>query len=71
MPPKKPIPNYLQYAGLGLEVLVCILLFAGAGHGLDWWLETSKPWFLLVFSLLGCALAIYLLVRNFGNLNQS
>lgn len=71
MPPKKSTPNYLQYAGLGFEVLACILLFAGAGHALDRWLATDKPWFLLVLALVGCAFAIYLLVRRFNNLTPS
>ncbi|RMG27858.1 MAG: AtpZ/AtpI family protein [Bacteroidetes bacterium] len=60
-----PLKEYLRYSSLGFEVLACILLFAGAGYGLDQWLETEKPWFLLFFSLLGCAAAIYLLVRGF------
>ncbi len=71
MPSKKPIPDYLKYTGLGFEVLACILLFAGAGYALDQWLETSRPWFLLALSLLGCALALYLLVRRSGNPPQS
>ena len=62
---KRPIPDYLRYTGLGFEFLACILLFVAIGYGLDNWMETEKPWFLLVFSLLGCAAAIYLVVRKF------
>jgi F0F1-type ATP synthase assembly protein I len=57
---------YIRYAGLGFEILACILLFVGAGYGLDQWLSTSKPWFLLGLSLLGCAMAIYLMVKQLG-----
>ncbi|MEM7372871.1 MAG: AtpZ/AtpI family protein [Bacteroidota bacterium] len=62
---KRPLPDYLRYTGLGFEFLACILLFVGAGYALDNWLETEKPWFMLVFSLLGSAAAIYLVVRKF------
>ena len=61
-----PIKDYLRYAGLGFEILACILLFAGTGYGLDRWLSTEKPWFLLSLSLLGCATAIYLMIRELG-----
>ena len=63
---KKKLNEYIRYAGLGFEILACILLFAAAGYGLDSWQETEKPWFLLLFSLLGCAMAIYLMIRAFN-----
>jgi ATP synthase protein I len=65
-PPKKPTHEYIRYAGLGFEILACILLFAAVGYGLDQWLETDKPWFLLTLSLVGCAVAIYLMIRQLG-----
>ena len=64
---KKPTNNYMKYTSLGFEFLACILLFVGIGYGLDSWVETERPWFMLVFSLLGCGAAIYLLVRKIGN----
>ncbi|MEO1450069.1 MAG: AtpZ/AtpI family protein [Bacteroidota bacterium] len=57
---------YLRYAGLGFEVLACILVFVGIGYGLDRWQETEKPWFTLGFSLFGCVAAMYLLIRGFS-----
>lgn len=62
---KDDLHGYVRYAGLGFEVLACILVFVGLGYGLDQWLETEKPWFTLVLSLLGCAAAMYLLIRAF------
>ncbi|RMG68398.1 MAG: AtpZ/AtpI family protein [Bacteroidetes bacterium] len=62
---KKPLlHDYVRYTGLGFEILACILIFAGAGYGLDHWLQTEKPWFLLALSLVGCAAAIYLMIRT-------
>ena len=62
---KRPNNEYLKYTGLGFEFLACILLFVGAGYGLDQWLETEQPWFLMSLSLAGCGIALYLLVRKF------
>jgi len=62
-----PAKEYLKYSSLGLEVLASILIFVGLGYGLDKWLATEKPWFLLFCSLFGCFLAIYLLVRRFSD----
>ncbi len=64
--PQDPFKEYMRYAGLGFEILACILLFAAAGYGLDQWQETEKPWYLLSLSLLGCAVAIYLMIRALG-----
>lgn len=55
----------MKYAGLGFEFLACILLFVGAGYGLDQWMETDQPWFMMVLSLVGCGIALYLLVSKF------
>ena len=67
--PEDPRKEYIRYAGLGFEILACILLFVAAGYGLDRWLSTEKPWFLLSFSLAGCAMAIYLMIRTISKKN--
>ena len=64
--PNKPINEYLKYTGLGFEILACILIFVAGGYALDRWLETEKPWFTLGLSLLGCAAAIYLMIKQLG-----
>ncbi|MEL6674067.1 MAG: AtpZ/AtpI family protein [Bacteroidota bacterium] len=61
---KNPLHNYLKYTGLGFEFLACILLFVGLGYGLDQWVGTRLPLFMLFLSLIGCGLAIYLLVKR-------
>lgn len=62
--------EYLRYTGLGFEILACILLFVGLGYKLDQWQATEKPWFTLSLSLVGCGLAIYLMIRQLNKLNQ-
>lgn len=56
--------SYMKYAGLGFEFLACVLLFMGLGYGLDKWMETEKPWFLLGFLVFGCIAGIYLLIKR-------
>ena len=60
-----PTKEYLRYTSLGFEVLASILLFVGLGYKLDQWLETEQPWFLLGCSLMGCGVAMYLLISRF------
>ncbi|MDX2249914.1 MAG: AtpZ/AtpI family protein [Bacteroidia bacterium] len=62
---RSPYKEYLRYTGLGFEILACILLFVAAGYGLDKWIGTEKPWFLLALSIVGCLAAILLAIRNF------
>lgn len=61
---KKPHHDYTRYAGLGFEILACMLLFVGGGYALDRWLEPEKPWFTLGLSLFGCVCAIILMIRS-------
>ncbi|MDP5170265.1 MAG: AtpZ/AtpI family protein [Bacteroidia bacterium] len=61
---QKPLNDYIKYAGLGFEILACMLLFVGAGYLLDQWLAPTKPWFTLGLSLAGCGCAIYLMIRT-------
>lgn len=42
---------------IGVEMVSALIVGVGIGYGLDWWLGT-KPWFLVVFFLLGAGAAI-------------
>lgn len=60
---KKAVNSYLKYAGLGVEIVAAMLLCIGIGYGLDQYLKNEIPWFTLVFSLIGCGMVIYLMIR--------
>lgn len=53
----------IRYLGLGFEILATMCLFVGGGYALDQWTETEKPWYTLGLSLIGCGVAIYLMIR--------
>lgn len=63
--------DYLRYAGLGFEILGCILFFVFLGYKLDQWQATEKPWYTLGLSMFGCGLAIYLMIRQLNKPNKS
>ncbi|MDH5410174.1 MAG: AtpZ/AtpI family protein [Alphaproteobacteria bacterium] len=42
---------------VGVEMVSALIVGVGVGIGLDWWLDT-KPWFLVVFFLLGSGAAM-------------
>jgi F0F1-type ATP synthase assembly protein I len=54
----------MKYAGLGFEILASMLFCVGIGYALDKYFETEKPWFVLTFSLLGCVMVIYIMIKS-------
>lgn len=48
---------------IGVEMVSAVVVGVGIGLGLDWWLGT-KPWFLVVFFLLGSAAAMLNVYRS-------
>lgn len=69
----KPDKNkeILRYAGMGFEILATMILCVGAGYYLDQKVGTEKPWFTLGFSLLGCGVALYLMIRSLDKTKKS
>ncbi len=47
---------------IAIDLVCAVAVGFGAGFGLDWWLETS-PWFLLILTPLGVAAGILNVVR--------
>ena len=52
-----------EFAGMGLQFALVILVFTGAGYWIDKRLGSS-PWFLLVFVFLGAGGGFYSMVRK-------
>jgi len=60
--------NYLRYTSIGFELVGSLLLFVFIGYSLDKRVGTEKPWFMLVFSLIGCGVAMYLMIRRINQI---
>lgn len=52
---------------IGVEIVSALIVGVGIGIFLDWWLGT-KPWFLLVFFVLGAAAGFMNVFRVVGGL---
>ncbi len=64
---KSVLHEYIRYTGVGFEVITYIMIFVAGGYFLDIWLETN-PWFTLSLSLLGCGVAMYVIIKKLGNI---
>jgi len=56
--------RFLAYSGMALEMGVLIFLGLWIGKQVDRWLHLDKPWFLLLFTLLFTAAAIFRVIRS-------
>jgi F0F1-type ATP synthase assembly protein I len=74
VPTGKATPNmYLKYSGMAFQMGAIILVGAIAGQKLDKYVQTTQPWFTLVFSLLSIFVALYVSLKDFlvsSNNNQ-
>lgn len=57
--------SYVKYSGLGFQSGIIIAVFTYGGYKVDEWLNTSFPIFLAIGLLLGIALGIYLMIKDF------
>ena len=56
--------NYSRYSGIAVQMLVIISIGVIGGMKMDKWLDTKKPVFTALFSLLGVVLAIYIVIKD-------
>lgn len=60
---KKGLNAYMKYSGLGIQMGLIITVFAFGGLKLDDWLKT-KPVFVVILSLSGVALSLYVFIKQ-------
>lgn len=61
---KDPLKNYGHYSTIAFQLLIIILIGVYLGHKLDLWLNTGKPIFLLILSVISIFLAMYITFRG-------
>ncbi len=59
---KKPTNSYLKYSGMAIQMGLIISLFSFGGYYLDTLLQT-KPILIVVGSLSGVALSLYIFIK--------
>jgi len=56
--------RFLTFTSMALEMGVLIFIGLWLGKRMDRWLELEKPWFMMLFTLLFTAAAIYRVIRS-------
>jgi F0F1-type ATP synthase assembly protein I len=59
------IKAYVKYSSIAMQMGVIIFLGVFGGMKIDQWLNLQFPVFLLILSLSGVALAIYVAIKDF------
>jgi F0F1-type ATP synthase assembly protein I len=62
---KKQFDNFINYSSIGIQMLVIIAAGVFGGYKLDKWMENRIPVFLIIFSTLAMAVAIYHAIKDF------
>lgn len=74
MPQNKPNPNkdkptglqsYARYSGIAFQMIAIILIFTWAGRKIDEHFLGGKTVFIIILSLAGIAIALYVVLKDF------
>lgn len=60
----------MRFAGAGIELAGAVLVLALIGHGIDRYLDSSRPWGLLIGGLIGFSIGMGNLFRLASKFNQ-
>jgi len=66
----KEMSGYSMAIRIGTELVAALIVGAGIGYLLDYWLDT-KPWFLVVFFFLGSAAGVLNVYRAASGLGMA
>lgn len=67
---KRRVNPYMRYTGMAIQMGATIGLGAWAGSELDKSQQMEKPIWTIVFSLLGVAISLYLVIRSVNRLSN-
>jgi F0F1-type ATP synthase assembly protein I len=70
-PKNNPRNTWARFSGMGIQMGVVIVLGFFGGRKLDETVGSRKPWFTLLFGLLGVFAAIYLVIKEVKSLERS
>ncbi len=65
-----PLEKYAKYSGLVFQMAIVIFIFVWAGKILDQRFMNEKKVFIIIFSLLGVFIALYLALKDFINFKK-
>lgn len=69
-PLKKPLPNYVKYSNIAIQMAIIITAGVFGGLQLDKLLNWRIPIFTLILSLVAVSIAIYLAIKDFIKMSK-
>ena len=67
---KKKLNNIAKFSGLGVQMIILIGGGAWGGKLLDARMQNEKPYFTILFSLLGIGASLYFVIREASNMSK-
>lgn len=67
---KNPLRNFAIFSGIAIQMGVTIFLFAWLGRWLDDTYNDGKKLYLIISTLLGVAIAIYVVIKQLNRAQQ-
>ncbi len=64
------INKYVEYSGIAFQMVAVILAFVWAGKKIDQKYFNGESVFIIVFSLLGVLIAMYLVLKDFLKISR-
>ncbi len=61
---KNKLKDYVKYSNIGIQMMLIIILGTFGGFKLDEYLNWGFPLFVILFSLLSVAIAIYISIKD-------
>lgn len=65
--PKSPLKNFAIFSGMAIQMGLTIFLFAYGGRWLDEKYNEGRKLYLIILTLLGVFIAIYVVLRQLKN----
>ena len=64
------LESYAKYSGIAIQMVVIILLFVLAGKKIDEKFFQGRDIFVIILSLIGIAIALYLVLKDLKNISR-
>ena len=64
------LENFSKYSGIAFQMIAIILVFVWAGKKIDDKYFSGESVFIIVFSLLGVGIAMYVVIKDITNISR-
>ena len=64
------LENFSKYSGIAFQMIAIILVFVWAGKKIDDKYSNGESVFIIIFSLLGVGIAMYVVIKDIINISR-